>query len=156
MGVKAASSDQGLTEKAVARFQSGYNCAQSVLLTLYEYLEPEGDSDLIPKIAAGFGGGIGRCSSACGALTGSVMAVGIKYASNEAGIEKRQEAYTKTKKLFEQFEKQNGTVLCRDLIKYDLSNPEEAAKGRQEKVFEKVCANLIKSAIENFLELENK
>jgi hypothetical protein len=37
-----------------------------------------------------------------------------------------------------------------------LSNPEEAAKARQEKVFEKICANLIKTVIENFLELENK
>jgi hypothetical protein len=71
-------------------------------------------------------------------------------------MEKRAEAYAKAKKLFKQFEKQNGTVLCRDLIKYDLSNPEEAAKARQEKVFEKVCVKLIKSAIENFLELENK
>jgi C_GCAxxG_C_C family probable redox protein len=150
------SSNQKLAQKAIEHYQSGYNCAQSVLLTLYEYLEPEGDSNLVPKIAAGFGGGIGSCGSACGALTGSVMAVGIKYASNKVGMEKRAEAYAKAKKLFKQFEKQNGTVLCRDLIKYDLSNPEEAAKARQEKVFEKVCVKLIKSAIENFLELENK
>lgn len=149
-------SDQALSEKAVAYFQSGYNCAQSVLLALYEHLEPDGKNSLVPKIAAGFGGGIGRCGSACGALTGSVMAVGIKYASNEAGVEKRAETYAKAKKLYKQFEKQQGTVLCRDLIKYDLSNPDEAAKFRQEKVSEKVCVNLIKSAIENFLELENK
>ena len=81
---------------------------------------------------------------------------GNQYASNEAGMEKRAETYAKAKKLYKQFEKQHGTVLCRDLIKYDLSNPEEAAKARQEKVFEKVCANLIKNAVENFLELENK
>ncbi len=149
-------SDQDLGGKAIKHFQSGYNCAQSVLLTLYQYLEPEGNSDLIPKIAAGFGGGIGRCGSTCGALTGSIMAVGIKYASNEAGMDKRAETYTKAKKLFKQFETQNGTVLCRDLIKYDLSNHEQAAKARQEKVFEKVCANLIKNAIESFLALENK
>ncbi len=44
----------------------------------------------------------------------------------------------------------------RDLIKYDLSNPEEAAKARQEKVFEKVCANLIKAALQVFLNLKSK
>jgi C_GCAxxG_C_C family probable redox protein len=148
--------NQTLAEKAMGHYQSGYNCAQSVLLTLYEHLEPEGKNDLIPKIAAGFGGGIGRCGSACGALTGSVMAVGIKYASNEAGMEKRAETYAKAKKLYKQFEKQHGTVYCRDLIKYDLSNPEEAAKARQEKVFEKICANLIKTAVKNFLEFESK
>ena len=111
---------------------------------------------MVPKIAAGFGGGIGRCGSVCGTLTGSIMAVGIKCASNETGVEKRSKAYANAKALYEQFAKQHGTVLCRDLIKYDLSNPQEAAKARAEKVFDKVCANMIKSAIENFLELENK
>jgi C_GCAxxG_C_C family probable redox protein len=150
------STDQALAEKAVKYFDSGYNCAQSVLLTLYEHLTPEGKNELVPKIAAGFGGGIGRCGSVCGALTGSIMAVGIKYAPNEAGGEKRAEAYANARALFQQFEKQHGTVLCRNLIKYDLSNPQEAAKARQEKAFEKVCFKLIKSSIENFLALENK
>lgn len=148
------SSNSELAQKAVATYQSGYNCAQSVLLTLYEHLEPESKNDLIPKIAAGFGGGIGRCGSVCGALTGSIMAVGIKYAPNETGIEKRAQAYANAKALYKQFENQHCSVLCRDLIKYDLSNPEEAAKARQEKAFEKVCHKLIKAAVENFLALE--
>ena len=155
-GEKTVPSSQALAEKAIIRFQGGYNCAQSVLLTLYEHMEAEGKNKLIPKIAAGFGGGIGRCGSVCGALTGSIMAVGIKYAPNETGVEKRAKAYATAQTLYKQFEKQHGTVLCRDLIKYDLSIPEMAAKARQERVFEKVCANLIKTAIENFLELENK
>jgi len=119
-------------------------------------LEPDGKSELIPKIAAGFGGGIGRCGSVCGALTGSIMAVGIKYAPNETGAEKRAAAYANARALYRQFEKQHGTVFCRNLIKYDLSNPQELAKARQEKAFEKVCAKLIKSAVENFLSLENE
>ena len=140
-----------MTKQAIKNFQSGYNCAQSVLLALYEHLEPESKNELVPKIAAGFGGGIGRCGSVCGALTGSIMAVGIKYAPNEAGMEKRAKAYADAKTLYKRFEKQNGTVFCRDLIKYDLSNPEDAAKARQEGVFRKVCDNVIKTAVENFL-----
>jgi C_GCAxxG_C_C family probable redox protein len=150
------SSTEALAQKAVQRFESGYNCAQSVLLTLYERLEPEGKNELVPKIAAGFGGGIGRCGSVCGALTGSIMAVGIMYAPNEAGAEKRAKAYANARALYQQFEKQHGTVFCRNLIKYDLSNPQEAAKARQEKAFEKVCNQLIKDAVENFLAIENK
>ncbi len=84
------------------------------------------------------------------------MAVGIKYASNETGVEKRAKAYAFAKKLLKQFEEQNGTTLCRDLIKYDLSNPEEAAKFRQEGIPQKVCAKLIKAAIEKFLALETE
>jgi C_GCAxxG_C_C family probable redox protein len=64
-------------EKAVSRFLSGYNCAQSILLTMSEHRD--GENVLIPRIATAFGGGIGRCGSICGALTGGVMAIGIKY-----------------------------------------------------------------------------
>jgi len=70
-----------LCEKAVARFLEGYNCAQSVLLTMFEHWNDE--NELIPRIATGFGGGIGRCGSVCGALTGGVMALGIEYGTNE-------------------------------------------------------------------------
>ena len=35
-----------------------------------------------------------------GALTGSIMAVGIKYAPNEAGVEKRAQTYTNAKTLY--------------------------------------------------------
>ncbi len=65
---------------------------------MYEHIEPEGKNELVPKIAGGFGGGIGRCGSVCGALTGSIMAVGIKYASNETGVEKRAKAYATQKR----------------------------------------------------------
>jgi C_GCAxxG_C_C family probable redox protein len=102
----------------VQYFEGGYNCAQSVLLTLYKHLEPRGKSELVPKIAAGFDGGIGRCGSVCGALTGSIMAVGIEYAPNEAGADKRANAYASARALYKQFEKQQGTVFYRNLIKY--------------------------------------
>ena len=141
--------NQQVSEKALKNYQSGYNCAESVLLALYEHIEPKSKNELVPKIAAGFGGGIGRCGSVCGALTGSIMAVGIQYASNETGVENRAT-------LLKTFEEQHGTTFCRDLIKYDLSNPEEAVKFRQEGIPQKVCAKLIKDAIENYFELETK
>ena len=148
--------NQQVSEKALKNYQSGYNCAESVLLALYEHIEPKSKNELVPKIAAGFGGGIGRCGSVCGALTGSIMAVGIQYASNETGVEKRAKAYAYAKTLLKTFEEQHGTTFCRDLIKYDLSNPEEAVKFRQEGIPQKVCSKLIKDAIENYFELETK
>jgi len=146
--------NQQVVEKGLKNFQSGLNCAQSVLLALYQHIEPRAQNDLIPKIASAFGGGIGRCGSVCGALSGSIMAVGIKYGSNEVDREKLMKLYAHAAKLYKQFENEHGTTMCRDLVKYDLSNPEEAAKARQEKVFEKVCVNFLKTAITSFLELE--
>lgn len=140
-----------LCERAATRFLEGYNCAQSVLLTMFEHWK--GEDDLIPKIATAFGGGIGRCGSVCGALTGGVMALGIKYGTNKPSLEKRLKAYELAHRFYKQFEKQHGSVLCRELIGYDLSNPEELEKARKAKVFEEKCVNFVRGAIEILAEL---
>ncbi len=147
-------STKALGEKAAAYHSDGYNCAQAVLLTLYEHMYPGVKNELVPKIATGFGGGIGRCGSTCGALTGGIMAVSLNYGANEINAEKKAKAYANAQALYKQFEKQHGSVMCRELIKYNLSDPKQLAKAQQADVFEKVCANLIKSVIESFLALE--
>jgi len=140
-----------LCEKAVAHFLGGYNCAQSVLLTMFEHWN--GENELIPKIATAFGGGIGRCGSVCGVLIGSVMALGIKYGTNEPSLEKRLKAYEIAQKFFKRFEKQHGSVLCRELIGYDLSVPAELEEARKAKVFEEKCVDFVRKTVETLLEL---
>ncbi|MCW4055801.1 MAG: C-GCAxxG-C-C family protein, partial [Candidatus Bathyarchaeota archaeon] len=71
---------QTLPDKAAIYFRGGYNCAQSVLLAMQEHYGTK--SDVIPKIASAFGGGVGRCGSVCGALTGAVMTIGMKHGTN--------------------------------------------------------------------------
>jgi len=141
-----------LSEKAVKRFLEGYNCAQSVLLTIFE--EWHGKNDLVPKVATAFGGGIGRCGSVCGALSGGVMAIGIKYGTNEPSVEKRLRAYELAKEFYRRFEKQHRSVLCRELIGYDLSNPEELDKARKERVLEEKCVNFVREAVEILAEFD--
>ena len=140
-----------LCEKAVKRFLEGYNCAQSVLLTIFEFWR--GENELIPKIATAFGGGIGRCGSVCGALTGGVLALGIKYGTNEPSLEKRLKAYEQAQKFYKQFEKRHGSVFCRELIGYNFSNPKELEEANKTKVFEEKCATFVRSAVEILLTL---
>ncbi len=140
-----------LCEMAAKRFIEGYNCAQSVLLTIFEYWN--GENELIPKIATAFGGGIGRCGSVCGALTGGVMALGIRYGTNEPSLEKRLKAYEIAQKFYRWFEKQNGSVLCRELIGYDLSDPKELEEARKANVFEEKCTKFVRWAVETLLAL---
>jgi len=142
-------SENALAERAITKFSEGYNCAQSVLGTAFEHWN--GKSELVPKIATGFGGGIGRCGSVCGALTGGVMAIGVKYGTNKSSIEKRLKVYELSRKLYRQFELRHGSVNCRELIKYDLSNPKEFEEARAAKISEKKCHNFIKTVME-FLE----
>ena len=140
-----------LCEKAATRFLEGYNCAQSVLLTMFEHWN--GENELIPKIATAFGGGIGRCGSVCGALTGGVMALGIKYGTNEPSLEKRLKVYKLAQKFLERFEKHHGSVMCRELIRYDFSVPEELEKARKARIFEEKCVNFVRKAVETLIEL---
>lgn len=140
-----------LREKAVNRFLEGYNCAQSVLLTMFEHWN--GENVLIPKIATAFGGGIGRCGSVCGALTGGVMAIGIRYGTNEPSVEERLKAYNIANKFYKRFETRNKSVFCKELIGYDLSKADELEKARKKNVFKEKCVNFIRAAVELLLEL---
>jgi C_GCAxxG_C_C family probable redox protein len=143
-----------LSERAATRFLEGYNCAQSVLLTMFEHWN--GENELIPKIATAFGGGIGRCGSVCGALTGGVMALGVKYGTNESSLEKRLKVYKLAQEFFKRFEKGYGSVLCRELIGYDLSVPEELEKAGRARASEEKCVNFVKEVVETLIELTKR
>jgi C_GCAxxG_C_C family probable redox protein len=144
-----------LSENAVERFQEGYNCAQSVLLTMFQHWNDD-RSNLIPKIATGFGGGIGRCGSVCGALAGGVMALGVKYGTNEPLLDERLKSYELAQKLYKQFEKHHGSVFCRELIGYDLSKPKELEEARKVNVFREKCDDFIRKTVETLVKLSEQ
>lgn len=104
-------------------------------------------SELVPKIALGFGGGVGRCGSLCGAVAGGVMVIGVRLGANKASAENREEVYRLVEGYYRQFEKENGSALCQRLIGYDLSDPKELAKAREVKVFDEKCTVFISKAI---------
>lgn len=110
-------------------------------------------NELVPKIATGFGGGIGRCGSVCGALTGGVMAISVIYGTNEPLMKKRLKAYQTAQKFYEQFEAQNGSVMCRELIGFNLSVPEQRDKAAKTNAFEEKCTVFVAKACEILLEL---
>ena len=151
MGTDLSDRKSKLGEKAAEHFKEGYNCAQSVLMTML------GDwnlkNELVPKIATGFGGGIGRCGSVCGALTGGVMAISIMYGTNEPLMKKRLKAYETAQKFYVQFEAQNGSVLCKELIGFDLSVPKQWDEAVKTNAFKEKCTVLVKKAVEILAEL---
>ena len=140
-----------LEEKAKTLFRESYNCSQSVLLAMCQHWGIE--SDLVPKIATGFGGGMGRSGSVCGAVTGGVMALSIRYGANEPSVEKRLLTYEYTRKFLEQFEKRNGGILCKDLIGYTLADLDEHEKAVKDGVFQKKCPTYVQNAVTILLEL---
>ncbi len=142
-------------QKAAAFFKQGYNCAQSVLLTMQQYYGQE-PNDLIPKIATALGGGIGLCGNLCGALTGSILAIGMKHETNQPSHETRQEAYRRAQRFLQQFTDSFGTPLCRELIGYDLADPEQLEEARKQGVFDKECSRFVKKAVEMLITMETQ
>jgi C_GCAxxG_C_C family probable redox protein len=138
--------------EALGQFHAGHNCAQSVLLAMARNWKIE--NELVPKIATAFGGGIGRYGSVCGALTGGAMSIGLRYGTNEPSAQKRLDAYDRARKLCQQFQMKHGSILCRELIGYDLSKPEELEKARQAKVLEEKCEKYVQSVIEMLLKAD--
>ncbi len=102
-------------------FDSGYYCAESVLLTVAEVYDIQ--SDLIPRIATGLCAGISRTSSVCGAVTGGVMAIGLlmgRSLPNEPAIN----TYIPVQKFIDRFEEAFGSTNCSVLTGCDLNTPE--------------------------------
>ena len=106
------------SQRSLELFQSGYFCAESVLLAIAENQGIQ--SDLIPKIATGFCSGISRTGGMCGAVSGAIMGINL-VAGRSSPSESIELCYTLTQKLISRFERQYGYVNCRQLIGCDLA-----------------------------------
>jgi C_GCAxxG_C_C family probable redox protein len=123
-------------------FESGYFCAESVLLAVAEHSGIQ--SDIIPRIATGFCGGISRTSGLCGALTGGVMALSMLYGRNRPG-DSRDKNYELVQRLIHEFNVTFGSLKCTDLVGCDIST-EAGYETFQEKNLIRKCAGFTEEA----------
>ena len=79
-----------LSENAVAKMLEGFNCAQSVLYASCDRLSFDKDTAL--RVACGLGAGMGRKENVCGALTGGILALGLKHGRGDREDRSRTEA----------------------------------------------------------------
>ena len=111
-------------EKAVALFKEGFNCSQSVFGAFAE--DYNLDQDLAMRIAASFGGGMGRMREVCGAVSGMLLVAGLETgAVVGSDREKKAENYAEVQALAEQFRAQNGSIICRELLGLDKAGGSE-------------------------------
>ena len=66
--VKFCAEERALRAKEF--FNKGYNCAQSVALAYADITSL--DEEMVAKITASFGGGMGRMREVCGSVSGMV------------------------------------------------------------------------------------
>ena len=79
-------------------------------------------------MATQFGGGA-RKGEMCGAVSGALMVLGLKYGHcHSENDEEKGRAYQISEDFMNRFIQKNGTVVCRELLGYDLSEPEDMKK----------------------------
>jgi len=130
--------------KAKSRFENGYACSQAVLSTLGPQLGLDEETAL--KISSAFGGGMVRHGEVCGAVTGALMALGLKFGSTSK--EDEEAVRTASQALMQRFEEEKGSLLCRELLGYHLIVPEELTQARKSGVFQTRCPLFVQRATE--------
>lgn len=132
--------EENVIQLAMESFWKGFHCSEAVLIAMGEYMGVT--SELIPKIATGFGGGIAGSGSVCGALIGGVMAIGIKYGRSQViQIKADQKTKNLTQRFIQQFKEVAGSTLCWDITQCDF-NTLEGKKKFVESEIRKGCQNL--------------
>jgi C_GCAxxG_C_C family probable redox protein len=132
-------------EAAVATFRQHFNCSQAVLSAFAEELGLNRDAAL--RVAAGFGGGMGRMGATCGAVTGAIVALGLKYgATRSDDLAAKEKTHELVRELARRFQQQHGSLQCRELIGCDISTPENYQRARQQQVFVNLCPNYVRAA----------
>ena len=139
-------------EDAISLFKKGFRCSQAILST---YGTEFGlNQEMALKLASPFGAGMGSLGNTCGAVTGAFMVLGLKYGNSKVGeIKKKEKAYKITKEFAEKFKSRNGTIMCKDLLNCDISTFEGRNKAIEEKLFIRICPNLVRDSAEILEEL---
>ena len=141
-------------KEAEKYFSSGYNCSQSVLSVFSKELGI--DKNMATKLATGFGGGMKK-GEVCGAVTGALMVIGLKYGTSEnANEEAKQNASVKVLAFQEEFVKQNGSLLCKTLLGYNLSVEDELKIIEEKGLFRSICPDLVKCSVAIVEELDGE
>jgi len=130
--------------RATWLFEQGYSCSQSLLTAFADQLDVS--EDIALKIASPFGGGIARQGETCGAVTGALMVLGLKFGSSTTN--NKEAVYHISQEFINRFAAVNGTIKCKELIKFDLSQPEELLEARTQKVFSTICPGFVRSSAE--------
>ncbi len=138
------------------KFAQGYDCGQVVFANFAEELDMS--KDMANKVSACFGGGMMQ-GDACGAYTGSLMAIGLKYGhfNEETLLADKDVMMTKTVEFKKRFFEKFSSCNCRDLLEYDVAYPEELQKAIESGRMTEFCPTVVMTAIkilEEILEVQ--
>ena len=132
--------------RAKEYFNNGYNCAQSVALAYADITNL--DEEMVAKITASFGGGMGRLREVCGAVSGmAFLASFISPCPSADNAEAKKVNYALVQEFAEAFRLRNGNIVCRSLLGLDRPKDEPTPSPRTAEYYKKrPCAEYVYDA----------
>lgn len=117
-------------------FTAGYNCAQAVALAYADIIDL--DPQTIARLTASFGGGLSRLREVCGAVSGMAFVAGALIpADNPQNGEAKRENYSLMQGFAESFSKENGSIICRELLGLTQTKDEPTPSERTAEYYRK-------------------
>ncbi|OPX68615.1 MAG: putative redox-active protein (C_GCAxxG_C_C) [Methanoregulaceae archaeon PtaB.Bin108] len=133
------------TDSALAAFRNGFTCSAAVFSAFSRDLGL--DEETARKIACGFGAGISRTGNICGAVSGAILVIGLRYGKGTPGDENATErTRALTRKFMEEFSARQGSVNCTAILGYNLNDPVEYQKARESGLFTTKCFECVRDA----------
>ena len=131
-------------ELAKKYFEQKYHCSQAVLAAFAEELGLTEEQAL--KLGGCFGGGMCK-GEVCGACTGALMALGLKYGQSDIDdMESRKKTNDVTVEFLDTFKKENGSYMCRELLGCDLATDGGKQYAIENRLFVEFCPKMVESA----------
>ena len=137
--------------KAVELFEHRFMCSQAVFAAFAEQFGITEKQAL--QIGACFGGGMSK-AEVCGACTGALMVLGMKYGQyDENDPDSRAAESEKASEFLEEFKKRNGSYICREILQCDISTDEGKEYARSNGLYGRYCTEMVRSAAEILTEM---
>ncbi len=131
-------------EKAVDLFSQGFLCSPAVLAAFSDELGLPEKQAL--RLGACFGSGMCK-GEVCGACTGALMALGLKFGQCEKDdLESRKKSNMLTVRFLDMFKAENGSYICNELLGCDITTEEGVKYAREHGLFTEFCPKMVASA----------
>ena len=129
-------------ELARELFLQGYNCSQAVLCAFGDVTGL--DIDAAARMASSFGGGLARLRQVCGTVSGAALVLGIARGYSDPKDPGAKAAhYRLVQEFARRFEAQNGSIVCRELLRGVEVAPGPDPEARTPEYYRKrPCPNL--------------
>jgi C_GCAxxG_C_C family probable redox protein len=133
-------------EHARNRFLKSMNCSQAVVET---YAPSLGMTiEQARRVAAAFAGGMGM-GSECGAITGALMVIGLKYGKTlDSDSQANVATFKQVATFINAFKARHKHLSCSGLLESEMWTPEGINNAAEKGYFTTRCPEYVKSAAE--------